>query len=151
MNRYKSYLAIVGLFVAIGFPPSAQTLQPGAASTPQTPVSLSMRGLKEPRLIHWGSIMNPREPHVGRTVVVGYTVGVDGHTHNLHILKGQGRRYDSLAMLAVAELGYRPGLLNGAAIPVEMSRKIDFVQVDDPNSGRDYPMFGVGAGQGIHQ
>jgi hypothetical protein len=106
---------------------SAVTAMPGQQTAVQT-IILPAKGVKKPKLIH--QVNPPNPPHARRkdvTVIVGYTVGVDGRTHDLRVLRSQGPAYDTRATWTVAHFVYRPALRDGQPVPVEMKRKVDFI------------------------
>jgi TonB family protein len=111
-----------------GLTVSAQTLRPVAANVSPSPIVLPAAGVRPPKLIHHEGPLDPaHEKHEDTTVVVGYVVGVDGHTHQIHVLKSKGQEYDFNAMLAIAKCLYRPAMENGVPVAVVMTRKVNFV------------------------
>jgi TonB family protein len=60
------------------------------------------------------------------TVVLSAVVGVDGLVHNAEIIKPVGLGLDEQAVAIVKKWRFRPGELDGKAVPVEMKLEIDF-------------------------
>jgi TonB family protein len=116
-------MATMGLWSIGKSPMEAQTV----ASSPQ-PLVLPMHGVKKPKLVHQDNPVNPR--HAGgrdTRVVVGYVVGVDGHTHDIHIVKSRDSRFNRNAMITVAYFRYRPATQNGIPVPVVVKKNVDFI------------------------
>jgi hypothetical protein len=124
----------------------AQTLQPVAAS--QTPIVLTVHGVEKPKLIRSAAPSVIPEPHglfwkTTTTVVVGYTVGTDGHTHDIHIVKSKGPKYDPLAMAAIARYVYQPATKNGVPVAVTMKHGVGFTHANNWNPGPMPPLRGM--------
>jgi TonB family protein len=101
----------------------------GLAISAETPVAPTTHGATKPKLIH--SALPKLPPHgywfSSKTVTVEYTVGIDGHTHNIHIVKSKGKQFDFNAMVAVAYYRYEPATKDGVPVSVAVKHGVDFV------------------------
>jgi TonB family protein len=53
-------------------------------------------------------------------------IGADGQTHNAKVLRGLGFGLDQKALEAVSKWKFKPGTLNGQAVPVAAHIEVNF-------------------------
>lgn len=78
------------------------------------------------------SKVNPTYPEKARqsrhegTVVLNVTVGRDGSTHDLHVVKGVDDAIDQAAMSAVSQWKFEPATYEGNPVAVELHIEVNF-------------------------
>jgi len=78
------------------------------------------------------SKVNPTYPEKSRqsrhegTVVLNVTVGKDGSTHDLHVIKGVDDAIDQAAMSAVSQWKFEPATYEGNPVAVELRIEVNF-------------------------
>lgn len=66
------------------------------------------------------------QQHVQGTVVLGATIGVDGHVRDLRVVSSPSQDLSGAAVLAVRQWTYKPYLLNGEAVEVQTQVNVVF-------------------------
>ena len=109
--------------IASGPPPPP----PPAAERPKGPIRITS-GMKEPTLIYEPPVVySPvaRMAHVEGTVVVEAIIDEHGNVTQVHFISGPAMLAPS-AMKAVAERRYAPTILDGQAVAIRLTVKVDY-------------------------
>ncbi len=67
-----------------------------------------------------------RKAKLSGNVLVGLWVDADGRASHLRVLRGIGMGLDEKALEAVRQYRFRPAMLGGRPVPVEMNVEVDF-------------------------
>ena len=67
-----------------------------------------------------------KQQHVQGTVVLGATIGVDGHVQDLRVVSSPSQDLSDAAVLAVRQWTYKPYLLNGEVVEVQTQVNVVF-------------------------
>ena len=67
-----------------------------------------------------------RTAKLAGTVVLYIEVGADGLAHNIQVMQGLGLGLDEKAVAAVSQWRFRPGMKDGAAVPVAATVEVNF-------------------------
>ncbi len=109
--------------IASGPPPPP----PPAVERPKGPIRITS-GMKEPTLLYEPPVVySPvaRMAHVQGTVVVEAIIDEQGNVTQVHFISGPAMLVQS-AMKAVAERRYAPTILDGQAVAIRLTVKVDY-------------------------
>jgi protein TonB len=67
-----------------------------------------------------------RKAKAAGIVTVNFIVDTNGHTQNVHVLRGVGMGLDEQAVKAVLLYRFKPAMENGKPVPVEMNVEVNF-------------------------
>jgi TonB family protein len=67
-----------------------------------------------------------RKAKIEGSVVLLAVVGVDGHPHNIQVIRYLGHGLDELAIEKFRQWTFEPGTANGSPVPVAISVQINF-------------------------
>ena len=108
--------------IASGPPPP-----PPAAERPKGPIRITS-GMKEPTLLYEPPVVySPvaRMAHVEGTVVIEAIIDEQGNVTQVHFISGPAMLVQS-AMKAVAERRYAPTILDGQAVAIRLTVRVDY-------------------------